>query len=72
MVLNGMERRGEKTSGYKSRLEAARARLDYLEKARGVHNMAASQAVFKKSGEELSTLLEELTRLNSSKTAAKE
>jgi hypothetical protein len=71
MVLNGMERRGEKTSGYKSRLEAARARLDYLEKARGVHNMAASQAIFKKSGEELSTLLEELTRLNSGRTVAK-
>jgi hypothetical protein len=62
MVLNGMERHGQKTSFYKPRFETAKARLDFLEKAKGVHNMAAAQAIFDKSRQELSTLLSEMNR----------
>lgn len=62
MVLGGMERRGSTTAGYKPRVDAVRNRLDYLDKAKGVHNMAAARAVLSKSKEELSALLTEISR----------
>lgn len=62
MVLNGMERRGRTTAAYKLRLETVRVRLDFLDKGKGVHNMAAARAIFAKSKEELSALLSEISR----------
>lgn len=71
MALNGLQRRGIGVASYKTRLEASRARLDYLAKAKGVHNMAAAHAILDKSARELSTLLSEMTGISGPAAASK-
>ena len=63
MLLNGFERRGVGVALYRTRLEAARARLDYLEKAKGVHNMVAARAILERIKQELTALLSEANRI---------
>lgn len=62
LALNSMERQGGAVVPFKTKLEVVRSRLEYLDKAKGAHNMSASQMIFDKSKQELSTLLSEITR----------
>lgn len=62
ILLNGLKRQGVGLTTYRTRLDAILARMDYLEKAKGVHNMTASQLIFEKSERELSELLQEMNR----------
>lgn len=63
MVLNGLERRGTTLVAYRTRLETQQSRLAFIEKAKGVHNMAAATAIYEKSRAELTTLLADVTKI---------
>jgi NapC/NirT cytochrome c family, N-terminal region/Cytochrome c3 len=72
MALNGLQRRGIGIASYRARFETARGRLEYLEKAKGVHNMAASLSLLNKSRQEFSALLSETTKVSAPAPAKKE
>ncbi len=59
MILEGQERRREDTTLFRKRLQVVHDRLDYLERARGVHNMAAAEAIFGQSKKDLQALIQE-------------
>ncbi|MDD5545019.1 MAG: cytochrome c3 family protein, partial [Acidobacteriia bacterium] len=66
IALTAIERRGVPSTAYKNRLAKARARMEFIDKAKGVHNLNAAKALYGKSAEELTTLLSELTRVSNS------
>ncbi len=63
MLMNGLERRGNTTAPLRARLQSARDRLDFIERARGVHNMNASRTIFDRTREDLTALISEMTKI---------
>lgn len=57
LALDMMRRRGGDDAPLRRRLQAVSARVDFIRKARGVHNMAASEEALKKAKEELNLIL---------------
>jgi hypothetical protein len=67
LTIEMLNRRHEDTSGYNRRFAAVRARLDFIERARGVHNMAAALDQYKRSAKDLSALITDMESLRDGK-----
>lgn len=60
MAVAGMRRRQADSTPLAKRLEVIRARVEYLDRAKGVHNMAAALPELERSAKELQALLDEI------------
>jgi formate-dependent nitrite reductase cytochrome c552 subunit len=64
MNLAGLRRRQANTAPFTAKVEAVRARVAYLDRARGVHNMKVALPEYERAAKELQALLDEMTKPN--------
>lgn len=62
MALAGVRRRQADPTPFAKRFEAVRARVDFLDRAKGVHNMKVALATYAAAAAELQRLVEEIEK----------
>ncbi len=60
--VENLKRQGGDAGSYATKLQAIQARLDFLDRARGVHNMVATQAEYDRAKKDLQSVLDAVSK----------
>ncbi len=69
LTIEMLNRRNLDTVEFNKRFNTVKARMDFLERARGVHNVAAAKDQYERAAKDLSALISDMERVLGGKTA---